>query len=169
MKEFFETKVDSIGRFTIPDELKEVLKQYSSDVSMKIIEEQIEICLTAKSEVRCEICQETYRKDDGIKDIKGHKICIDCIEAIKNDEILSVRDKESEPTYLMDENGRCYIPKPIREKLGINGNSGLMIRFDKTNDSINLKPIPCCLICGNEKVMAFGNVYICIDCLNELS
>lgn len=168
MKEFFETKVDNFGRFTIPEELKAVLEQYSSDVSMSIVEEQIEISLTAKSEVRCEICQEICQNNEKIKDIKGHKICIDCIEAIENDEILTVQNKEYEPTYLMDENGKCYIPKTIREKLGINSNFSLMIRFEKTNDIIRLKPIPRCLICGNEKVMAFGNVYICVDCLNEL-
>lgn len=37
-------------------------------------------------------------------------------------------------TVNVDEQGRCYIPKPVREKLGINGESvnvELEVRYDE--------------------------------------
>jgi len=65
------------------------------------------------------------------------------------------------------DDGRVTIPREIRSHLKLKGGTDLAMKVEDGNIVIS-KPEHRCFVCGSDKVIPFGEKYICEECKAEL-
>ena len=65
------------------------------------------------------------------------------------------------------DDGRVTVPREIRSHLKLKGGTDLAMRVEGENIVIS-KPAQRCFVCGSDKVIPFGERYICEGCKAEI-